>query len=392
MHQKPISIHIFGHHNDIVDKQVQIIKALPNTTVSKHISTKLIKYLELVADTTDIVVINLSEQALLQLKALEESDKKGKSIVVVGDKKNIDLLSTAISVGVTQFIDIEDYQKDLLIILKKVVSLRAASNSTSQKRVLNAIINAKGGGGASFIASNVAYKISRFKKQNVALVDLDLQFGSIGLNFDVTPKYNLVEALRSIDELDYVSLGAYLNKYDDNLKLLLPSPEEIVLPGEIDPRAIKSMMSLLKMNYNQIVIDLPRLIDPVSTMILEQADHITIVIQQSLAQYRDGRRLIHIINKDLEIPLDKINVVINRYDSKNSLKKSDMIELLGHDKVFTVCNDFNRVATASNLGEPMCQSSPKSKIAKDIIKLSIFLGGIEIARKKSGMFNIFRSS
>ncbi len=391
MHQKTISIHIFGHQQDIVDKQEQIIKALPNTTVSKHISTNLVKYLDLIADTSDIVIINLSDQALLQLKTLEESDKKGKSIVVVGDKKNIDLLSIAISAGVTQFIDVEDYQNDLLIILKKVISSRLASDSTTQKSKLNVIINAKGGSGASFIASNVAYKISKFKKQSVALVDLDLQFGTIGLNFDVTPRYTLVEALQSIDELDHISLDAYLSKYDDNLKLMLPASEEIVLPGEIDPRSVKSLLFLLQKSFNQVVIDLPRLIDPISTMIFEQADNITIVLQQTLAQYNDGRRLIHIINKDLDIPLEKINVVINRYDSKNSLKKSDMMEVLGHDKVFTISNDFNRVAMASNLGEPMCQSSPKSKIASDIKKLSIYLGDIQIVKKKSGVFNVLRS-
>ena len=66
------------------------------------------------------------------------------------------------------------------VILKKISRILYNNNT---KR-LNAVINAKGGSGASFIASNVAYILSKETDSKVALVDLDLQFGSVGLNFD----------------------------------------------------------------------------------------------------------------------------------------------------------------------------------------------------------------
>ena len=69
--------------------------------------------------------------------------------------------------------------------------------------------------------------LSKEAQLKVALVDLDLQFGSIGLNFDKVPKYTPTEAVNSIDDLDVISLEAYLLKYNENLNLLLPSPSEI---------------------------------------------------------------------------------------------------------------------------------------------------------------------
>jgi pilus assembly protein CpaE len=390
MDNKVLTIDIVGNHNADVENQNRIINAIPHLAVKSHIVSDIANYFEKLSANSDIVIVNLSERALHELKSIEKANIHNKSIVVIGDKNNITLLSTAISVGITEFINQQDYQQELLNVANKIILNRTVTYKNTKKRKLNAIINAKGGGGASFIASNIAYLLSKAKDLNVALLDLDLQFGTIGLNFDVASKYTIVEALNEIDEIDHLSLEAYMVKYNDHLNMLLPSSDDIILPGEIQPEAIKSLLYLLQRNYNQIVIDLPRIIDPLSSTILEQADHITIVVQQTLAQYRDGRRLIQILNKDLDIPLEKIIVAINRYDSKNSLKKSDMVNIVNHDKVFTVANDFERAASTSNLGEPLCQTSPNSKIANDLKKLAMYLGDVEV-NTRGGILDQFKS-
>lgn len=392
MTQKNISVDIVGSQQDIIESENRIVGSIPHTIIRTQIST-VESYFEhgKTRGGADIIIINLTDTALRDLKVIESADTHQKSIIIVGDKNNIELLSAAISVGVTEFVNKANYQEELLRVVNKAILNKTINYNHQKKRKLNVIINAKGGSGASFIASNVAYKLSKFKEQDVALLDMDLQFGSIGLNFDINPKYTIVDAISEIDEMDYLSLDAYLCRYNESLKLLLPSSEEIVLPGEIRPEAVKALLFMLQNKYNQIVVDLPRIIDPVFTVILEQADHISIVVQQTLAQYRDGRRLINVLNKDLDIPLEKIVVIINRYNSKSSLKKSDMAKVVNHENVFTIANDYLKVASASNLGEPLCQSSPKSKIAKDLRDLAIFLGDIESKKKSSGLVGLLKS-
>jgi pilus assembly protein CpaE len=124
---------------------------------------------------------------------------------------------------------------------------------------------------------------------------------------------------------------------------------------------------------------------------MEHADQITLVLQQSLAQFRDGRRLVQILNKDLDIPLDKISIVVNRHDPKNSLRIEDLKNFVTNDKVYTVANDFERVASASNLGVPLCESSPNSKIAHDLKELAKNLGKVEFEGGRKSMFSRFRT-
>lgn len=392
MTESKINLVFIGDDELTLEKQLAILsyagdiksKVICGNTIMDSIR----KYVQ---DENTIVIINLTANGLKELQVLNEIEGRKASIVIVGDQKNVELLSQAIHAGVEDFIDYKDYESKLDGIFCQVKkNITPVYKKTVVKR-LNAIISVKGGSGASFIASNVAYVLSKETRLKVALVDLNMQFGSIGLNFDKAPKYTLSEALDVIDDLDLVSIEAYLSKYNENLSLLLPSPSDITLPCEVNTASLKKLLELLQINYSQIVVDLPSIIIPVSTMIMEQADQITLVVQQGLEQFRDAHRLIRILNKDLDIPMDRISIVANRYDPKNSLRIEDLKNIVNHDKVYMIANDFERVSKASNLGIPLCESSANSKIAHDLKELAKNLGKVEFVGERKNLLNRFIS-
>lgn len=332
-----------------------------------------------------ILIINISDNSE-ELEKLTQFNDKAASIIIVGNKSDASLLGIAITAGISAFIDTKHEQHEIAGAIDNI--LHRLSNA-KQKSTFNVLMNAKGGAGASFISSNLAYILSQVQYSKAILVDMDLQFGSLGLNFNInSPKYTITEALSDIGSLDKVSMSGYMEKYSDSLNLLLPSTQDITIPGELEPKALEKLLTLLQDNYNHVVIDLPRLIEPLSMVVMDKADNIVIVLQQNLAQFRDGRRLIAILNKDLEIDLDKIVVIINRYDKNNPLRKDDMVNLLNHDRVYTVTNDFNLAETSANLGKPLYEHSPDSKIAKNLKDISYTLGNIKEEKKKKflGLF------
>lgn len=332
-----------------------------------------------------ILIINIYDNPEV-LKKLAQLNHKKASIIIIGNKQDATLLGIAITAGISAFLD-TDHQPHELV--DTVNSILYKQSNAKQKSTFNVLINAKGGAGASFISSNLSYILAQVRHSKVALVDMDLQFGSIGLNFNINaPKYTITEALNEVSTLDKVSITGYMEKYQESLHLLLPSAQDIVIPGELEPKALEKLLSLLRDNYNHVVVDLPRLIEPLSMMVMEKADNIVIVLQQNLAQFRDGRRLIHILNKDLEIDLNRIVIIVNRYDKNNSLRKEDMVKIVNHDRVYTVTNDYNLVATTSNLGVPLYEHSHNSKIAKDLIEISYALGNIKVSKKKK-FFGLF---
>jgi len=375
MEEKINSIVIFGN-NLTITKQKIYLENIDNLSIETiENSNNILNFV----DKNIILIINLADKSD-ELKKLSELNHKNATIIIIGNKQDANLLSMAISAGISAFLDTNHEPNELVDTINNILY---KLSSTKQKSTFNAFINAKGGAGASFLSSNVAYILSLLSHSKVALVDMDLQFGSIGLNFNInTPKYTITEALNEVNQLDKESISGYMEKYNDSLNLLLPSSHDIVIPGELDPNSLDKLIALLRENYNHVAVDLPRLIEPLSMLIMDKADNIVIVLQQNLAQFRDGRRLIQILNKDLEIDLNRIMIIINRYDKNNSLKKEDMVKLVNHDRVYTITNDFDLVATTSNLGLPLYEYSQNAKIAKDLKVIAYALGNIQESKRK----------
>jgi len=128
-----------------------------------------------------------------------------------------------------------------------------------------------------------------------------------------------------------------------------------------------------------------------SSMIMEQADQVTLVLQQSRDQFRDGCKLIQILNEDLNIPLDKISIVANRYDPKDSLWIDDLKNIVKHDKVYMIANNYELVSGSTNLGVPLCEASANSKIALDLQELSKNLGKVEFESRRKNLFSRIKS-
>ncbi|MEY3788859.1 MAG: hypothetical protein RLZ75_3067, partial [Pseudomonadota bacterium] len=199
MAENKINLVLIGDDERILEKQLSILSYAHDTKnkiiCSKSIIDSISKHTQ---DEHSIVIINLTTNGLQELQFLNNIDSKKSAIIIIGDQQNIELLSQAIRAGVKDFIDYRDFESKLdgvFCNIKK--NITHVYNKNNIKR-LNAIINAKGGSGASFIASNVAYTLSKEANLKVALVDLDLQFGSLGLNFDKVPKYSIAEALNAI--------------------------------------------------------------------------------------------------------------------------------------------------------------------------------------------------
>lgn len=382
MEEKINHIVIVGDNN-VINKQKTSLKNINDSSIE---TLGFPGSLAELVNKNILLILNLTDNAEKELEELDDIHHKNAAIIVIGDKQNAQLLSIAISADISAFLDTNYKSNELEDTIHKILFKRSNAN---RKSTFSMFINAKGGAGSSFISSNIAYILSHTKYSEVAVVDMDLQFGSIGLNFNINaPKYTIIDALNEVDELDRISLAGYMEKYNDSLSLMLPSIHDIVIPGEVKPQALEKLLMLIQNNYDHLIIDVPRIIDPLSMMIMDKADNIIIVLQQNLAQFRDGRRLIYILNKDLEIDLDRIIIIVNRYDKNNTLKKSDMVKLVGHNRVYTITNDFDLVVSTSNLGIPLCEHAENSKVAKDLKIISYALGNIQETKKKKflGLF------
>lgn len=337
----------------------------------------------------DVLIHFLGPKAEMELEALIKQGKQAGpiSLIVYDQDAAVDaprLMRLAMQAGARDFIMGPQLVDDTLSSVRKILKEDIYGHTS-----LTAVINAKGGAGASTVACALAHAFATRETMQTLLLDLDLQFGTQCLRLNLDPPQSLVDALASIESLDEIALMGYMAKHASGLHVLNRPEQEIILPGEIDAKRLKRLIELAHNCYEHLVVDLPRLIDPIFNLVLEQADHILVVMQQELFSVRDAQRMIQIMTQDLGLPLNRIIPVLNRYERHNTfgLKEVERVLALG-SSIVVIPNDFKNLHTASNLGVPIAEHAPKSPATQTIQKLAATLSGKQQPAKQ-GMFGQF---
>ncbi len=235
---------------------------------------------------------------------------------------------------------------------------------------LTVVMNAKGGSGASLIATNLAHQLASEGKRKVVLVDLDLQFGSLSHYLDLNPQRGIKQALENVEDLDNLALDGYLARHVSGLKVLSSESDRLLLSDEVSSEQLLQLFRLLAKDHQHLVVDLPRQIDLITTTVLEQADQVVLTLQQGVTYLRDAARLIDVMRRDLDIPDHRILVVVNRYDKSSPITLAEVAKALKHQPILTVPNDFKHVSESLNNGMPLMEVARRAPISRALHELS----------------------
>jgi pilus assembly protein CpaE len=297
------------------------------------------------------------------------------TLIVDGDAvADHQLMRLSMQAGVRDFIMGPQVIEDTLAAIQKVLREELAANRDSA-RGLTAVVNAKGGAGASTIASALAHAFASRHGLRTLLLDLDFQFGCQCLNLDLHPQQGLMEALAAVDSLDEVALTGYVAQHASGLHVLGCLLDQVILPGEVDEARLSRLLELIHRGYGRVVVDLPRLIDPVFYLILEKAEHVIVVLQQDLTNLRDAQRLAGIMMRDLGIAVERVHLVINRYNGKRPITPDYVQGSLGLGAAALIPNDFANLHKAADLGVAIADHAPHSPATRSIQKLAATLVG-----------------
>jgi pilus assembly protein CpaE len=364
----------------VLDKQLQN----PNYKVrQRHVSNGHSNPLYGISELPDILVFHLSALGEDEVNSLFENPAESRpATIIIGPADNMKCIRLSMQAGVRDYLEEPLNEEELQASLDRICSDLSSSEAaqTSSATLMTAVVSTKGGCGASFLATNLAHVMASENNGNVALLDLDLQFGSLAQYLDIKPKHGLVTALDMADQLDSTALNAYMAKHSSGLALMSPLDDEIILPRDIDSTRFGRILDLLNESYSRIVVDLPRQIDELSADIYERADHILLVTQQEFASVRDANRLRNLILSELSVPANRITVIINRYDKNSAVELGDISRSMGIDKkdFILIPNSYKSVAESINIGIPMLEHSPNSQVTKAIIAASHQLEGREL--------------
>lgn len=345
--------------SDIISADMRNVKLDKQLITNGHIDP-----LYNVGTLPDLLILHLSEHWLGELEQLASySQSHRPPVLVIGNMQNPEAMRLAMKAGARDFLTEPVDQAELIQILQQLETEKHQIQFT-EKGALTAFINAKGGSGASVISCNIAHMMQIISQQEVILMDLDMQFGSLAQYLDLKPENGVSDALKVVDELDSTALNAYLMRHKSGLRVLGATNNTIRLPNQTPDHQLNSLVSLLQKHCNQLIVDLPRMLDRTAINILQQANNIVVVVQQDFINLKDAVHLLSILRNELAILDEQIRIVINRYDKNSTIRISDIQESLNTRNTVTIPNDYKVVLESLNKGEPIHTVARRSSIAK----------------------------
>ncbi len=274
-----------------------------------------------------------------------------------------EFLLQAMRAGVREVLPFPLQPDGLCAAVERVAGKRVRGGEADGKVL--AFISCKGGSGATFLATNLAYALAEGGAGRVALIDLNLQFGDASLFVsEHKPLATLADVARQIHRLDPSFLASSLLAITANFGVLA-APEDPGHANEVKPEHIDAILRLARRHYDFIVLDIGRSLDAVSVHALDHADLIFPILQTTLPYIRDGKRLLDVF-RSLGYAKEKIRLIVNRHDKGGEIRLRDLEGAYGTSIFKAVPNHYEAAAASVNQGVPILKLDPSSPISKSL--------------------------
>ncbi|MGE0585289.1 MAG: CpaE family protein [Flavobacteriaceae bacterium] len=242
------------------------------------------------APTPNVIALETTsapDALLMSLDLLAEVCDPDTKVIIIGHTNDILLYRKLIDRGITDYLVLP---MDPLDFLSSIASVFSADKATQLGRTF-AFFGARGGAGSSTIAHNVAWAISQDLLQDVVIADLDLPFGTSGLNFNQDPIQGIADAIYAGERLDENFIDRLMSKYTDRLNLMA-SPGTLEREYDVEQTPLDQLFALVRANVPATVLDIPHMWTSWSQATLMQADDIIITATPDLTSLRNTKNLV----------------------------------------------------------------------------------------------------
>jgi pilus assembly protein CpaE len=337
------------------------------------------------APTPNVVVIESEsrhDELLTGLDELAHVCDPGTRVIVVGRTNDITLYRELVRRGVSEYLMAPIGVLDLV---RAVSSLFGAPDAKPVGRTI-AVVGAKGGVGASTVAHNIAWSIARDMRLHSVVADLDLPFGTAGLDFNQDPPQGIADAVLSPERIDTAFVDRLLSKCTDNLSLLA-APATLERVYDFGTDAFDGIFDVLRGSVPFIVLDVPHVWSGWAKRTLMAADNILIVAGPDLANLRNAKNMIDLLRAGR--PNDhRPHYCLNQVGvpKRPEIKAEEFAKALETEPAAVIPFEPQMFGTAANNGQMIAEISSGHRVAQTFRQLAqIVTGRGEVKRSRSNL-------
>lgn len=342
------------------------------------------------APTPNVIVLETegsSEAIVSGLDELAQFCDAGTRVVMIGRLNDVVLYRELVRRGVSDYIIAPVTTID---IVRSICGLYSSPEAKPVGRII-AVVGAKGGVGASTIAHNIGWSVARDLSLDSVVADLDLAFGTAGLDYNQDPPQGIAEAVFSPDRVDTAFIDRLLSKCTEHLSLLA-APATLDKVYDFGADAFDSILDTLRASTPCIILDVPHQWSGWTKRALIGADDILIVAAPDLANLRNTKNMIDLLKAQRpndRAPLYALNQV--GVAKRPEIKAAEFAKAIEDDPVAIIPFDPQLFGLASNNGQMIAEIAASHKIADMFRQMALRLTGrAETKKPRSGLMSLFK--
>jgi pilus assembly protein CpaE len=394
-HERPvprISIHAFC---EFPDTGAALQRASSDRRLSKAHVTIQLGGLDAAVEhyhgqvTPNLLIIETrlqGKEALDSIDRLADVCDPATKVIVVGRVNDVELYRELVRRGVSEYLVAP---VSPLHIIEVISGIYLGPEASPVGRVVS-FVGARGGVGASTIAHNVGWQVAERMHINTTIVDLDLAFGTAGLDFNEEPSQGVADALTAPERLDDVLLDRLLLKSGEHLSLFT-APAMLERTYDAESPAYEAVLDAVRQVSPCVIVDIPHLWTPWVKQTLLGSDEIIIVATPDLACLRNAKAMAELLKQGR--PNDAPpKLVMNMVSTpkRPEIPVKDFAETVGVPPSLLIPFEPHLFGTAANNGQMLPEVQPRSQVAEGIRMLSeIVTGRAPGAEAQKGASSVF---
>jgi pilus assembly protein CpaE len=251
---------------------------------------------------------------------------------------------------------------DTFFALQKAIARRSGGLAMSEETLgaLICVLGPKGGIGKTLTSSNLAVSLATAGKR-VAVVDLDLQFGDLGLALGLQPERTIYDLATAGGSLDAAKVSDYLVRHESGAEVLL-APVRPDQAASIDVEFLRELYGMLRATHEYVVVDTAPGFTPEVIATIDASSSICMVGMLDTPSLKNTKLGFETLDL-MGYPHERVRLLLNRADTSVGISHADVVAILGRAPDVLVPSQRD-VVRSINAGVPIVSGARKSEPAK----------------------------
>lgn len=335
----------------------------------------------------EVLLIHLDPNPAAMMEAvapLIEARKEQLAAIAMTEDRDAELVVRAMRAGMREFLWKPFPPEQLSEILLRVASQAAVAGRRLGRLI--PVVGTCGGVGATTLVTNVGVELAQLKDREwaggaggaprVAVVDLDFRFGQVAMFLDAQAKFSVAELCDTPERIEPQMIERVMHRHPTGVHVLA-HPNDLERAERISAAQVGGVLSALQEHYDFIIVDGPVRFDPTARTVLDMTDLCLVILQLVVPAVRNADRMLREMAR-CGYNLDRVRLVCNRFGREAGyLEAADVETTLTRKIDWTIPDDWKTSSTAVNVGTPLLEWAPKSKLRAAYRAIALALASVE---------------